>query len=252
MTTSYELRVFTKDGSLEFERLMSIYPHPKDILEQVAALRSNQLVTEDLNLAIELEPFKRRYELGEYLWNLINGHPQMMKRRGDKNFWNWLSAAYMPLLVTEDSASLDKQLGKQFERWVLTENTLRYHRHLVSSPYFAFERNSKNPMRAMILLASDVLVPGEAVEKISGTRRLASGSAMFLATLLWVDGKSGQLRPDRTSKKYAKIRDLNAYMGAIDLNVDFEEMDVSTLLDILPPHFSHWVNLGKSDIKFYL
>jgi hypothetical protein len=247
-----ELRVFTESGSASFQRLMTTSPRPENLLSLVKELVEDPGMSFSLNVQVELRSVYTRFELGQHLHECFKSNPELRSQAGNKHFWNWFSAAYMPILLGADNRRLEKKLGKQFERWVLTENTLRYHRHLVSSPYFIYQANADHIERAMVLLASPILAPGEAVEKISGTRNMASGSILFLATLLWFDWNTRELRPLRTSSKYAKIRDLNAYISQIDVNVDFEVMDISLLLNMLPSHFGHWVELARTDLPNYV
>jgi hypothetical protein len=154
----------------------------------------------------------------------------------------------MRVLVEGSSAPISKVLGKEEERWLLASTTLRYHRHLVSGPFFAYEANHENPHHAMCMLASAVESPGEVVERIAGKRSMSIGSACHLATLLYFDPKTNELRKGHTSDPGAP-QSLSKYFSQLDVNVDYLGMDVDSLLNLLPSNFERWVKLAKNERK---
>jgi hypothetical protein len=246
------IRKFNQKGNDRYATI--VRQKSESILEEIDAILEDETLTEIVKpfgktIQLVLQPIVRRFELAQNLYSYF-GAPQAPLRSmvGDVYLWNWISAAWMKtLLEATGKAELLEQLGKQEERWVLTSNTLRYHRHLVSSPFFAYDSNSSDPNRAMCLLATDVLMPGEVVERISGKRSLSIGSVCHLATLLYFDKATGSLRKGVTSG-LGTPKAFSYYFSQIDLTTDFEGMTVDELLAILPSNFSRWKVLAKVDL----
>jgi hypothetical protein len=100
----------------------------------------------------------------------------------------------------------------------------------------------------MCLLATPVLEPGEVVERISGKRSLSIGAVCHLATLLYYDKSTGELRKGHTSPP-GNPKSFSYYFSQVDLNVDYEGMDVDSLLKMLPSKFDRWVKLAEAERK---
>lgn len=247
--TSIQVRKWTVSGQDRFVSL--IRDRPDDLLDQLDDLSVDSTATEmipheNAPVTIHLTPMKRRLELAKHLDSLFGPGQPLASLAGDVRLWNWLSAAWMRTLVASSGKDIKSALGKQDERWVLTSNTLRYHRHLVSSPYFAYDSNREDPRKAMCLLATDILAPGEVVERIAGKRSLSTGSVCHLATLLYFDGSTGTLRSGHTSKP-GNPKMFSYFFSQIDLNVDYVGVDVDSLLKLLPKNFERWVKLAVTD-----
>jgi hypothetical protein len=242
-----EIAIFTEEGNKKFIELLS--DRPANLLDLVDTLADSSEHTKKLKVNMELKSVRNRYELAEHLWSYVNPESQLFNFVGDTYFWNWMAAAWMSTLINLDNRSdLNEKLGKQIERWVLTENVLRYHRHLVSGAYFAYQTNFPNIDNAMCLLATDVLAPGEVVERIAGKRSLSTGEICHLATLLYFDPEEKSLRKGVTSPP-GNPKAFSRYFSQIDLTVDYEGMSAEELLKILPYNFEKWVRLGQSDLK---
>ena len=247
---SIQVRRFSQDGIDEFTSII----RRKDpaILSQIKTLINDDSFTELIKVDgqqvfMELKPILRRLEMAEHLFQYFGPGKPLGHISGDVGLWNWLSAAWMQTLLSAASETdIFKLLGKQEERWVLTSNTLRYHRHLVSSPFFAYESNSASSERAMCLLATPVLAPGEVVERIAGKRSLSIGSICHLATLLYFDSKTGDLRKGHTSG-FGTPKMFSYYFRQLDVNVDYQAMDVDALLSILPSNFRRWADLAVAE-----
>ena len=245
-----QVRRFSQDGIDEFTSIVRRKDHT--ILDQIAVLISDDSLTEFIEVDgkrvdMEIKPIIRRLEMAEHLWQYFGPGKSLSHISGDVGLWNWLSAAWMGDLVSAATGTnVFTLLGKQEERWVLTSNTLRYHRHLVSSPFFAYESNSASSEKAMCLLATPVLAPGEVVERVAGKRNLSIGSVCHLATLLYFDPATGDLRKGHTTG-FGTPKMFSYYFGQLDVNVDYQAMDVDALLSILPTNFSRWVDLAVEE-----
>lgn len=248
--TAIEVRRWTTLGQDRFVSL--IQSRPKDLLDLVDALCVDSAATEMVThnggaVTIEILPtIKRRLDLAKHLDGWFGPGQPLAPLDGDARLWNWLSAAWMRALAAGSGRDLEKVLGKEDERWVLTSNILRYHRHLVSGPYFAYAANREDPKKAMCLLATDVVAPGEVVERIAGKRSLSTGAVCHLATLLYFDPSSDALRLGHTSKP-GNPKMFSYFFSQIDLNVDYEGVGVDELLKLLPSNFGRWVALALVD-----
>jgi hypothetical protein len=239
--------VFNEEGNKRFQELL--LHRPKNMLTLVDKLVISPEYTNNLGTNMELIPVKSRFDLASHLWKYINPETKFFHLIGDTLFWNWMAAAWMSTLTKADERpDLEEKLGKQIERWILTGSTLRYHRHLVSGAFFSYQSNYPNVENAMCLLATDILAPGEVVERIAGKRSLSTGVICHLATLLYFDLQTKSLRKGVTSPP-GNPKAFSRYFGQIDLTIDYEGMSISELLDILPGNFEKWVRLGQSDLK---
>jgi len=245
-----DVRRWTTLGQDRFISL--IRSRPEDLLDQLDLLCVDSDATEMVThngapVSMEILPtIKRRLDFAKHLDGLFGPKLPLATHVGDVRLWNWLSAAWMRALVAGSGKDLQKAIGEEDERWVLASNILRYHRHLVSSPYFAYAANREDPKKAMCLLATDVLAPGELVERIAGKRSLSTGAVCHLATLLYFDPTSGALRPGHTSKP-GNPKMFSYFFSQIDLTVDYEGVGVDELLKLLPSNFGRWVKLALVD-----
>jgi len=245
-----QVRRFSQAGIDEFTSI--IRRKDPTILSQIKTLINDDSFTELIKVGgkqvfMDIKPILRRLEMAEHLFEYFGPGQALGHLSGDVGLWNWLSAAWMQALLSAASETdIFKLLGKQEERWVLTSNTLRYHRHLVSSPFFAYESNLASSERAMCLLATPVLAPGEVVERIAGKRSLSIGSICHLATLLYFDPATGHLRKGHTSG-FGTPKKFSYYFRQLDVNVDYQAMDVDTLLSILPANFRRWADLAVAE-----
>jgi hypothetical protein len=241
-----QLRAFNIVGNEAFTEIMQ--SQPNDMFEQVYKLVNDDTKTTKHDSEIELKPFTSRYELGAYLWNYFQSNKlSNLDNLGDTYLWNWLAASWMQILVDADQRKdLSQKIGR-YERWVLTENVRRYHWHVVSNPFFIYANNSDEPEKAMALLATDVLKPGDLVDKIASNRRYQKPPISYLATLLYYDQVKKQLRPGHTSRA-GEGNQLSKYLNQIDRTVDFEGLSVEELVDLLPNNFSEWVGYAKKEL----
>ena len=241
-TTSVGLRRFNSEGRDRFAKLLA--ERPPDLFDQIDVLCSDTQYSLPVStggepVAVEIAPIVRRYELALHLDRYFGPTGPLAAISGDAEVWNWLSAVWLRTLVEASDLELEKALGKEKERWILTSNILRYHRHLLSSPFFALDLNRQAPQNAMCLLATPVLAPGELVERISGKRSLSTGSVCHLATLLYYDENTGALRSGHTSRP-GNPKMFSYFFSQVDLNVDYVGMSTTELLSILPSNFDRW------------
>lgn len=247
MGVHYEVRRFNSYGRDQF--VSAVRKADSGILDSVDEILGDPSCYEQVvgldnkSIQIEVEYFGRRREHAEHLWKWFGPSQPLSHLVGDRYLWDWLSARWMRVLVENSGESLQSVIGKE-DRWILADSTLRYHRHLVSGPLFAYQMNSVAPDNAMCLLATPVHQPGEVVERIAGKRKLSIGSVCHLATLLYFDPATGKLRSGHTSGP-GKPRNLSYFFSQLDVNIDYAGLTVDELLDLLPSKFAKWVKIAK-------
>lgn len=241
-----KVRSFTPNGSAAFKSLILAKPH--NVLSEVKSLLNDHSLTIETGAVLEMRAPKNRFHMAKMLWEIFGNEGLLFPRRRENDLWNWIAAAYFEILINSDSrTNTNKKIGSA-DRWILSGDILRDHRHLVSGPFFAYEANSSDPKRAMCQLATPVTQPGELVERISGKRNLASGSVCHLATLLYFDAQKDALRAGITTPP-GNPKKFSYYFSQIDRTIDYEGMTVEELLEIVPENFSKWVKLAKKDLS---
>ena len=91
-----------------------------DILEKVDQIIHDDKLSEKIlvngePIEIEIKYFPRRYELAQHLSQWFGHGGALAKFVGEKEIWNWLSAAWMRTLIEESGESSSKVLGKEEE-----------------------------------------------------------------------------------------------------------------------------------------
>lgn len=228
-----------KGQSAWLELLGFLKDKPERVLKESALIASNEEFIEQLDGELNLAGITKRLDLAMRLDEAIEANG-LRSHVGDTHFWNWIAANSMSTLVKSDPRTdIGKKLGKSNERWNLTPGTLRYHRHLVSSPYFAYVDNRRNLDVALCLLISPILEPGEVVERISGKKAFTTGSICELATLLYVDKTSNQFKSGITSAP-GHPKGFARFFSQLDKNVDYQSMSADELMKLLPESFDRW------------
>jgi hypothetical protein len=240
------VRSFTPSGSAAFKSLILAKPH--NIVSEIKKLVTDNAITTETGAVLELRTPKNRFDMAKILWEIFGTEGLLYPRRRDFDLWNWISAAYFEILINSDiRLDVKRKIGGA-DRWILSGDVLRDHRHLVSGPYFAYEANSSDPKKAMCQLATPVTQPGELVERISGKRNLASGPVCHLATLLYYDSEKKSLRTGLTTPP-GNPKKFSYYFTQIDRTIDYEGMKVTELVDLLPQNFSKWTKLAKQELS---
>jgi len=207
---------------------------------------------------VEVLPFRKREDLAKHLWSYFGDSGSIsVANLGDPNLWNWLSAAWLEVLVSNHDMNSCRDCSKQgqnlsklignFMRWSLTETSRRYHWHVVSHPFFVYQANQANFSAASAFLATDVLHPGDLVDKLGSNRRFIGAPVSELATLMYFDHQNSVLRTG-ISNRLGEVNQLSRFLNQVDRTVDFESMSVDDLIDFLPPNFSEWVGYAKAEL----
>jgi len=251
------LRRFNDAGLKKFEELLQ--NRTKNLFKELEKLTSDPLFSDPLNVDLTWKSVSNRIDLAEVIWEVFGSGKPLSTNAGDRQIWNWLSAALFETLHASDISLALKRSKEEIERWILTESSRSYHRHLVSGPFFVFQNNWPEVDKAMAMLAEPtrptkgvlpVLIFSEVHERITGKRELSYGKLAHLATLLYVDPATKKIRDNLTDKP-GEPQQLSTFCRQLDLTVDYESMDVKDLLNFLPGNFADLVAKVKAENPQY-
>ena len=236
------VRSFNDEGMKAYARL--ILSKSSDICTKASELVNNPNLSSSVGFDFVPKNIIRRREMGEHLWKYFGIDSAGFNFIDDRRMWNWVAASFLPHLLegTTDLSIINKAVGKDESRWIRSDSVLRHHRHLVSSPFFVYLENYSNVEDAMAALATPVLAPGEVVERITGKLSISQGSAMALATALYYDKKTGELKKGSSTHGSGGPKRLSYFLSQIDLTIDYQGMSPDYLKDLLPKEFHRFLD----------
>ena len=244
ISTKLHIRRFNDSGLIKFEEILK--NRTLNIFTDLDSILSDSSFSEPLNVELTWKDVVNRLDLAEVMWDVFGNGQVLSAESGDRYIWNWLAAALFETLHAGDVSLALKRKDEEIERWILTESSRSYHRHLVSGPFFVFQNNWPEVDKAMAMLAEPtkrtkgvlpVLIFSEVHERIAGKRELSYGNLAHLATLLYVDPATKKIRDNLTDKP-GEPQQLSTFCRQLDLTVDYESMGVKELLKFLPLNFA--------------
>lgn len=236
MTKIPEIRRFNEAGNQVYVEIIT--SRSPNLSSRIAELVFDDQYTIKSPLATEFKVPATRRELGEELIQFLGEGKVLRAFSRDPLLWNWISAALLPHIL---GTPADLGYLGETERWVLSQTSFRYYRHLCAGAYFAYEAHSGNPDRAMSILCQDIKRPGEIVGQIQGTEDLAYSVGAEVATKLYYDPVLKQIKPGAGGKGPGSARRLaSAYLNQIRVTIDFKGMDADAILNMLPPEFDRF------------
>jgi hypothetical protein len=247
MKYRFEVRKFNELGLEKFRDLLT--GRPTQLFKKLDELAEDPATSEALGADFEWDSrLSDRFDLAQRLWEIFGVGKALEREAGEAQVWNWLSCKLFPILQQGQEKEARANTKESLARWIMTENSLRQHRHLVSGPFVAYKNNFGNLDGARSQLVQPILEPGEVVERIAGKLELSQGSVALLSTWLYVDPTSRKIRPGITSQ--GEPQQFSKYFNQIQKTVDYESMTAKELFDMLPKTFDHWKQLAKQDYKF--
>lgn len=229
---------FNSSGISEFSNLLRL--PMQEVLAGVSELTNNSKFFDLIPGKMDIHPVENRLELAELLHKSISANAKLRKLQADQGMWSWLAAAWMPSLF-ENSPRAAK-IGEQ-ARWILDLQKTRYYRHLLAGPYFIFNHHLPKPERALSILGGSAIIPGELVGQIAASSDIAFSVGAEIATVLYVDPKTGKAKKGSGGAGPGSPRRLTAaYLNQIDLTVDYRGMSAEQVLNILPKEFDKFKN----------
>ena len=220
------------------------------LFDQVEALLNDDRYSIDNYGEIDLPAFKIRRDLAYHLWTYLGPNGSLkVPNLGDPNLWNWISAAWLRTLVTQDpTVPLEKEIG-DFRHWIFIQSVRRAHWHVISHPFFVLQANQSDLASAEAFLVMEVLHPGELIDKIGSDRSFLKPPISTLVTYLYHESGSLSLRKGFSTRTKGGPNQLSIFLNQIDRTVDFESLSPAQLLDLLPIAFSTWVAFAKKSIE---
>jgi hypothetical protein len=242
-----EIRRFTDEGNSKFRELLA--SNPSNIAEQIDALaRDTRFSRSSGNFDTSFAVPRTRLELGTVLYKHLGPTSPLSSYSRDPLMWNWISASLFGSVVATMPA--DKPLGA-IERWALSSSTRRYYRHIFAGAYLAYEAHANAPEKAMALLFQELLGGGEMVEQLQATPDIGFSVCAEVATILYYDKNSNQLKSGSSSKGPGTVRRLtSAFLNQILLTVDVKGMKAEDIIELLPSEFDRFkstIHLAAAD-----
>ena len=242
LSVEFEMRKFKSQGKAEFSDLLT--SRPKGLFNKLNELAEDDSRTEKLGFNLTWdETNSTRLDLAKALWPILGAGGPLEREAGDPQVWNWLSCKLFPLLHKAGEPEARQNTKESLVRWIMTENKLRQHRHIVSGPFIAYKNNSPDFENALSQLVQPILSPGEVVERICGKIEMSRGQVALLSTWLYVDPYSRSVRPGITGA--GEPQALSKWFNQMQRTVDYESMTARELLDRLPETFKKWKDLAK-------
>ncbi|CAN2190420.1 hypothetical protein MCERE85_00513 [Candidatus Nanopelagicaceae bacterium] len=211
-----------------------------DVISNAPNLIMDKDLFDSVSGKTEIRPVNSRLELGQLLFEMFDKNPSLRNLQSDQGLWSWMAAAWLPTLFENSPRSA--KIGEQ-ARWILDKQKTRYYRHLLAGPYFIYNQHYPTPDRALSILAGSPIIPGELVGQIAATSDIAYSVGAEVATILYIDSKTGKPKKGSGGAGPGSPRRLTAaYLNQIDLTLDYRGMNAIEVLNILPEEFNKFKN----------
>jgi hypothetical protein len=224
---------FNTSGIAEFSSLLT---RPiEEVFSKLPDLLAKSELFEQIPGEMEIRPIDNRLDLAAILHKSISKNSKLKSLESDQGMWSWLAATWMPILFHNSPKAA--KIGEQ-ARWILDVQKTRYYRHLLAGPYFIYNHHYPNPEKALSILGGSAIVPGELVGQIAASSDIAFSVGAEVATILYIDPKTGKPKKGSGGAGAGSPRRLTAaYLNQIDLTVDYRGMTAEQVLSILPNEF---------------
>ncbi len=224
---------FNSRGIADFAELLHS-PLP-EVLFNIEKLTSNSDLVERIKAPSTIKHVDSRLELGEILFDTFKNSKNLSNLKSDQGLWSWLAAAWMPTLF--EGSPKSAKIGEQ-ARWILDKQKTRYYRHLLAGPFFIYNQHYPDAHKALSILAGSPIIPGELVGQIAATSDIAYSVGAEIATILYIDSKTGKAKRGSGGAGPGSPRRLTAaYLNQIDLTIDYRGMTAEKVIELLPKEF---------------
>jgi hypothetical protein len=227
-----ELRVFTEEGMRKFDDVFSM--EPEDRPARAKQLAKSSSYTEVIASNLQIPMPASRLEFARKMDEIAQNDPRVASLIHNSNLWSWIAAASMETLVAAGFEVKNKK------RWLHTPGSITEYRHMFSSAFLSYHSHKSNPAAAMAVLCQPLGVFGEILEQVLATRALAGSIGAELATELYFDKTSQDLKSGSGGKGPGSPRRLVAFLNQIRLTVDIKSMTLQELVDLLPGEFARF------------
>lgn len=229
---------FNSRGITEFAELLHS-PLP-EVLSGIEKMIGDSELVETIRATTIIKPVDSRLQLGEILFDTFKNSKNLSNLKSDQGLWSWLAAAWMSTLFEKSPKSA--KIGEQ-ARWILDKQKTRYYRHLLAGPFFIYSQHYPEPSKALSILAGSPIIPGELVGQIAATSDIAYSVGAEIATILYIDSKTGKAKKGSGGAGPGSPRRLTAaYLNQIDLTIDYRGMTAENVIQLLPKEFDKFKN----------
>lgn len=238
-----EIRKFNSRGEHEFQTLLTHFPD--NLAGEIGNLIFDDSLTVSSNLpGVNWEIPVTRLNVGQALFPYLGPSKPLRAFAADRNLWNWLSAVYL----CDQGPDAVKIAGTNRDAWLLNTRSNRYYRHRMFSAFFVYENHLENPNAVNLLLDKSLKYTlGEYGEQILATADIAYSVGAEVANQLYANPLGG-VKSGASSKSPGSVRRLTAaFLNQIKLNVDFKDMTVEQILNVLPEEFDRYKSNSVSE-----
>jgi hypothetical protein len=229
---------FNTRGISEFAELLRL--PLSEVLLNIDDLMSKKDLAETIKAETSIRPVDSRLQLGEILYETFKNNKSLRQLQSDQGLWSWLAAAWLPTLFENSPKSA--KIGEQ-ARWILDKQKTRYYRHLLAGPFYIYNQHYLDPKKALSILAGSPIVPGELVGQIAASSDIAYSVGAEIATMLYIDAKTGKAKKGSGGAGPGSPRRLTAaYLNQIDLTLDYRGMPAVEVIALLPKEFDKFKN----------
>lgn len=227
---------FNSEGLIAFSRVLNLPLIQAQ--EEAASLIINDKYCDFLSASMTIRPVETRLDLAEILFKVLNSSKKFDGLNVDQGLWSWLAAAWMKTLFENRPRSA--KIGEQ-ARWILDRQKTRFYRHLLAGPYFIYRHHYPNPEKALSILCSSPIAPGELVGQVAASSDIAFSVGAEVATLLYIDQKTRKPKKGSGGMGPGSPRRLTAaYLNQIDLTIDYRGLTASQVIELLPTEFDRF------------
>ena len=235
-----KIRKLNEDGIKEFEDRIKALRDGSEDIDMTSGLIDNVKYTEEIedDLHIENKDFKNRYELGEYLNNLMKGVTiQKYMGNNSNGFWNWIA-----LFLFEDLCPKKGGIRKPLKSYyyILSSSFQEHYRHSIYSPWELVYLLGKEA-RFMLVAGKKIESQGELAEQmLSRQHRKYQKSVIEVASKLYMDTKLNKTKVGSKGKGPGAVRHFVSYIAQIEQNYDLNNISMNKLFEILPAQFDKY------------
>jgi len=185
----------------------------------------------------DVKSLPTRWDLANWLMSEFYSHREALTA----GTWSWLAMHLFHILCPRVDG--DREVFND-TRYLLQEHDYRRsYRHLLAGPYLLLEAHRDEPEITRGLLATAPSAPGDVYERLVSRKSLVtSRAAVKVATLLYLDQTSFQLRRGAGGKGPGSVRRFNEVLQQLEMTNDLNEVSPERLATLLPKEFLRYLN----------
>lgn len=208
------------------------------------SLITDKKLSEIIKPEIDLKKshFNNKYEMAEYLHELLVEDNLIKNIWSDTELWSWLSAFLFDLVCPAKNGHRNP---REDYRHILEVSRVgggwsRFYRHLIACPVRLYDFSNKN---SRIFLTSEIYESGDFIEQFASRRDYVSNrTAIAVLNQLYYNDNTGKAkRGSQTRTKPGNHRRYLMVLDQLSLNYDIHSMSSDELISLLPDEFDYWI-----------